>query len=144
MATQILSHRLHLQNLVRLRWVLIFADGSRKHGAWDNSGYLDRKLDADMQARGQLSHACIEAKQISTAQLALVAECKASEYLRHRWLAVAGVPFGANAGPLKVMGAVQGMQLVSETLIYDCYKDGKINIRPNHERAISAPRYTRI
>lgn len=118
-----------------LRWKFIYINKPAKFGQWCRPAYMAGEK-ASEQSRHGLACAMIEAKDLRTRQISILAECAAANYLEHRWIAALPVPaLGLKGRTVKGEGGIQGMSLITLDEKIHIYVDGKIVREPMNERA---------
>ena len=102
-----------------------------KMGIWSrpSENHLEN---ASAQSRDGLAYAIIEGKNKETRETVILAECKGSEYVMHRWIAAVSTPLSVR-GKLNIQGSIQGMTLVTIDFKYHVQLDGIVVKEANNE-----------
>ena len=118
-----------------LRWGLIYSNKPPKYGQWCKPASLAGEK-ASEQNRDGLACAIIEGKDLRTRKTIVLAECKASDYVQHRWIAALGVPISMlKHTTIKGEGCVQGMSLITIDEKIHIHVDGNVYREAMNERS---------
>lgn len=129
------SRKIYVPYNFELRWVLKYHNKLTKFGMW-TKGIEDPATKASCQSRHGLVFAGVQAKNRSTRETKTIIGCHAPDYVEHRWIAAAPSPVRAPV-PVHIMGAIQGITLVTRDFKFHCYVDGTIKRVPMNERSAS-------
>ena len=109
-----------------LRWKLIYINKPPKFGQWCRPASIAGEK-ASEQNRDGLAYAMIESKDLRTRKISILAECKAVDYIEHRWIAALPVPVSMlKHTNVSGQGGIQGMSLIARDFKMHIHVDGKI------------------
>ena len=104
-----------------VRWSLIYRDGKKRHGLWNEPGVKDDpKSQAWLQPTKGLAWACVEALHIATRKTFILAECNGQDYCQFQWIGTVPLRGGDH------VPKIRGMVLVSRDMEFDVYMSGEV------------------